>query len=202
MSLLHRASSTVSRSSPHWTVCILHTRPAISTPTFVQLQAVRPFLELSPSCSKAYHSYGYSQSTTFSPTESSILSAALTHVPVHGFTDTALYCGASDAGFPEVSVNVFPRGAFDLISYHLITQRLSLRHLVQYQEGSKVVVGAKVRRLVLQRLQANKHMIRHWQQVGLNFSLPVHHMEREYTHKRTAVGAFTGAHSLVLHDRV
>ena len=114
-----------------------------------------------------YHSQDRDQPPLFFTEESAILSSALSHVSTHGFTNTALSNGASNAGYPEVSVNLFPRGAFDLIIYHLVTQRLALRNSVQFPEaqGKQLGVGAKVRSLVLHRLQANQFAIHHWQQV-------------------------------------
>ena len=120
-----------------------------------------------PSYQAFYHSQDRDQPPPFSTEESAILSSALSHVSTHGFTNTALSNGARDAGYPEVSVNLFPRGAFDLIYFHLVTQRLALRDSVQFPEmqGKQLGMSAKVRSLVLHRLQANQFAIRHWQQV-------------------------------------
>jgi ubiquinone biosynthesis protein COQ9 len=118
----------------------------------------------------AYHSYDYAQPPPFPPAESAILSSAYAHVPSHGFTIDALKLGARDAGYLDVSTNLLPRGVFDLINYHLVTQRLALQNNVQFPEesegGKKMGVGAKVRTLTLARLRANEPIIHRWQEVG------------------------------------
>ncbi|KAG9190026.1 hypothetical protein G6011_08114 [Alternaria panax] len=115
-----------------------------------------------------YHSYDYAQPPPFPPAESAILSSAYAHVPNHGFTIDALKLGARDAGYLDVSTNLLPRGVFDLIDYHLVTQRLALQNKVQFPEegehGKKMGVGAKVRTLTLARLRANEAIIHRWQE--------------------------------------
>jgi ubiquinone biosynthesis protein COQ9 len=117
-----------------------------------------------------YHSYDYAQPPPFPPAESAILSSAYAHVPNHGFTIDALKLGARDAGYLDVSTNLLTRGVFDLINYHLVTQRLALQNNVQFPEegdqGKKMGVGAKVRTLTLARLRANEPVIHRWQEVG------------------------------------
>lgn len=117
-----------------------------------------------------YHSYDYAQPPPFPPAESAILSSAYSHVPSHGFTIDALKLGARDAGYLDASTNLLPRGVFDLVNYHLVTQRLALQTSVQFPEdgieGKKVGVGAKVRTLALARLRANEPVIHRWQEVG------------------------------------
>lgn len=115
-----------------------------------------------------YHSYDYAQPPPFPPVETKILSSAYAHVPNHGFTIEALKLGAQDAGYLDASTNLFPRGAFDLINYHLVTQRLALKDSVQFpdeKDGKKIGVGSKVRALTLARLRANEPVLRHWQEV-------------------------------------
>jgi ubiquinone biosynthesis protein COQ9 len=118
----------------------------------------------------AYHSYDYAQPPPFPPAESAILSSAYAHVPSHGFTIDALKLGARDAGYLDVSTNLLPRGVFELINYHLVTQRLALQNNVQFPDeqegGKKMGVGAKVRTLTLARLRANEPIIHRWQEVG------------------------------------
>lgn len=113
---------------------------------------------------RSYHSYEHDEAPPFNETENAILSAALTHVPTHGFTTTSLLHGARDAGYLDASVNLFPRAAFDLVNYYLITQRLALKDHVQFPK-QKLGVGAKVRLLALQRLWRNKPIIHRWQEV-------------------------------------
>lgn len=115
-----------------------------------------------------YHSHEYSQPPPFPPAETAILSSALTHVPSYGFTADALRLGARDAGYMDVSTNLLPRGVFDLVNYHLVTQRLALKNSVQFppeEQGKKLGTGAKVRALTLARLRANEPIIHRWQEV-------------------------------------
>lgn len=106
----------------------------------------------------------------FGPVENLILAASLKRVPEHGFTETALALGAKDAGYLDASINLFPRGAFDLVHYHLVTQRHALRDRPPREvPGSSlsadVGAGPKVRRLTLERLMANRTIIHRWQEV-------------------------------------
>ncbi|KAH4006888.1 hypothetical protein HBH64_006440 [Parastagonospora nodorum] len=106
----------------------------------------------------SYHSYDYAEAPPFSKAESAILSSAYAHVPGYGFTIDSLKLGARDAGYLDVSTNLFPRGVFDLINYHLVTQRLALKDDVQFPDNGekKLGVGSKVRTLTLSRLRANE----------------------------------------------
>lgn len=117
----------------------------------------------------AYHSYDYAQEPPFPQAESAILSSAYAHVPTYGFTIDALKLGARDAGYLDASTNLFPRGVFDLVNYHLVTQRLALKDKVQFpdagDDGKKIGVGSKVRTLTLARLRANEPIIQRWQEV-------------------------------------
>ena len=116
-----------------------------------------------PECSRSYHSYEHEAPSPFPPAESAILSAALLHVPTHGFTTTALARGAQDAGYLSASTNLFPKGAFDLVNYHLITQRLALKNYIP--SDSTLRHTMKVKALALHRLYANKPIIHRWQEV-------------------------------------
>ncbi|MCJ1246558.1 Ubiquinone biosynthesis protein coq9, mitochondrial [Trapelia coarctata] len=112
---------------------------------------------------RTYYSYEHDPTPPFTAAESSILSAALNHIPHHGFTASALTLGARDAGYLEVSTNLVPRGPYDLINYHLVTQRLALGTRIQFPDA-KMGVGAKVRALAIQRLRANRAVINRWQE--------------------------------------
>lgn len=118
---------------------------------------------------RSYRSQDHNHTPPFPPAATAILASALSHVPAYGFTDTALYSGARDAGYLEASINLFPKGAFDLILYYLVIQRLSLRNSVQFPEDKRLSIGAKVRSLALHRLRANDGVVRHWEQVRLRF---------------------------------
>jgi ubiquinone biosynthesis protein COQ9 len=127
-------------------------------------------------CQRAlYHSYEHPSPPPFTSTAESILSAAIKHVPESGFTDRALQLGAKDAGFASISTNLFPRGAFDLVAFYLMTKRLSLQSSVDGVDGfartwdeHKIGVGSRVRSLLLRRLQMNQEagIIQRWPEVS------------------------------------
>ncbi|KAI9718139.1 MAG: Ubiquinone biosynthesis protein coq9, mitochondrial [Chrysothrix sp. TS-e1954] len=95
----------------------------------------------------------------YSATQHALLSAAIAHVPESGFTGRSLLLGARDVGSSPASVGLLVRGAYDLVLYHLVSQRLALsRHASldrPSQEQSPLDASAKIRRLVLARLAAN-----------------------------------------------
>jgi len=120
-------------------------------------------------CSRSYHSYEHHPTPPFSAAEDSILSAALSHVPTHGFTTTALFQGARDAGYLDISTNLFPNGAFSIVKYHLVTQRLALAETATTPAQSPDSISPKdistnIRTLALRRLHANRPIIRRWQE--------------------------------------
>lgn len=129
---------------------------------------LRPRCRVSNSTSRKYHSYDHPPPPgPFSPIESTILAAALPHIPSSGFTLTSLSLGAKDAGYVDASVNLFPKGAFSLVHYYLLNQRLRLRE----RDGTKAVmegeggVGRKLKGLTWERLMANKEVVHRWQEV-------------------------------------
>lgn len=116
-------------------------------------------------CSRSYHSYEHESPPPFSPTEDAILSAALAHVPANGFSTTALTHGARDAGYLDISTNLFPAGAFSIVNYHLITQRLALaKHAPSLPTPKTEHITANIRSLALHRLHANGPIIHRWQE--------------------------------------
>lgn len=117
-----------------------------------------------PQCLRTYQSYAHPLASPFPAPEKVILAAALTHVPAHGFTPTALTLGARDAGYIDASANLFPAGPFDLVRYHLVTQRLALARS-QSLADQPSSVGAEVRRLTWTRLLANAPVVHRWQEV-------------------------------------
>lgn len=125
------------------------------------------------SVTRSYHSHDHPPPPgPFNTVETSILSAATQHIPSHGFTHTTLALGAKDAGYLDVSTNLFPRGAFSLVHYHLVTKRNSLANLLEtisLDEASKkrLSIGAIVKSLTWARLMGNKDIIHRWQEVGL-----------------------------------
>ncbi len=112
---------------------------------------------------RGYHSHEHPPTPAFTPTENTILSAALAHVPTHGFTPLALTHGARQAGYLDISTNLFPTGAFALVHYHLLTQRLALASHFSPKPTPSENIPSKITRLALHRLRANKPIIRRWQ---------------------------------------
>lgn len=135
----------------------------LRTPT-----SLRPLL-LSQSRHALYHSYETPLEPPYPEPELRILSAALAHVPAHGFRSDTIARGARDAGYLDISTNLFPKGAFELVRYHLVSQRLALANRVQFREEelrSGAGVGRRVRALVLARLHANAEagVVGRWQE--------------------------------------
>lgn len=90
----------------------------------------------------------------------------------HGFTPAALVRGARDSGYPDVSIAIFgSRGAFELVRYHLVTQRLALASspaAAAATAGAARATNAQadnIRALCIQRLRANVPIIARWQEV-------------------------------------
>ncbi|KAI9845398.1 MAG: Ubiquinone biosynthesis protein coq9, mitochondrial [Sclerophora amabilis] len=136
-------------------------RPFAKPSTILNPQ--RAFLSLN---NRSYHSYDHDPPPPpYSAVESSILSASMRHVPKHGFTNTSLTLGAKDAGYLDVSINLFPRGAFDLINFHIVTERLALKHVgFEAAGGKEPGVARKIRTLVLERLARNRPVNHRWQE--------------------------------------
>lgn len=142
----------------------------------------------SPASSRSYYTYQSRYhptpnppADTFTPQESAILSAAVKHIPEHGFTISALRNGARDAGYLDASLQLFPRGGeIELVMYYLASKRGELRDLVAKGEvwaleegsetvekkaGTKMSVDEKVNRLIWERLKLNRDVRKHWQEV-------------------------------------
>lgn len=115
---------------------------------------------------RTYYSESHPDPSPYPEIQNKILTAAIKRVPQYGFTQEALTLGAKDAGYLEVSVQLFPRGVFDLINYHLVTERLALKDRVQFPDDVKLGVGRKVQTLAMARLRANKDIIHQWQGVS------------------------------------
>ena len=134
-------------------------------------QNIPLLLQTSKVLGRSYHSEHHPEPPPFLPVQTAILSASLNRVPECGFSSQALSLGAKDAGYLEVSVQLFPRGVYDLINFHLVTQRLALKDSVQFPVDAKLGTGKKVRVLTLERLKANKDIIHQWQAVSLSLCL-------------------------------
>ncbi|KAL2361166.1 hypothetical protein RJZ56_005958 [Blastomyces dermatitidis] len=119
---------------------------------------------------------------TYTPEQSAILSAAVNHIPEHGFTAHSLTLGARDAGYLDVSLQLFPGGGeIALITYWLGSRRGMLRQkaksgeLFRTTEGGeagRLSVEEKVLVLILERLKMNEKIIEHWQDALATMSLP------------------------------
>lgn len=119
-------------------------------------------------CLRSYHSYDHpAPAGPFGGAEEAILSAAYRHVPEHGFSARALGLGARDAGYLDISPSVLPDGTFNLIRYHLVSQRQNLSSVSQQlsQDQKLLGPGAKVAALTWARLLGNRDVIQHWQEV-------------------------------------
>ena len=132
--------------------------------------SLRPALyrAFTTTASRPYYSYEEEHEPPYQPTESAILSSALSHVPSDGFTLSALRAGARDSGYRDVSTNLFPRAEFEIVLWHLRSQRLGLKDRIQFPADEKSV-AKKVRALVLERLRGNvdARVVGKWQEVRL-----------------------------------
>ncbi|KAI9798810.1 MAG: hypothetical protein M1825_004983 [Sarcosagium campestre] len=131
----------------------------------------RPFVKLQACC--RYYSDGKDGRTgsPSKPVKSKILDAALEYVPEYGFTKKSISLGAQKTGYLDVTANLFPAGAFDLIRHHLVKQRLALKHpptpkrqLDAYSGSKNQSVGSEIQRLAWRRLRANATIVHRWQE--------------------------------------
>ncbi|EEH09106.1 ubiquinone biosynthesis protein COQ9 [Histoplasma capsulatum G186AR] len=119
---------------------------------------------------------------TYTPEQSAILSAAVNHIPEVGFTTRSLTLGARDAGYLDVSLQLFPDGGeMNLITYWLRSRRGMLRQKTKSGElfgmsGAGEIGGLSVEEkvliLILERLKMNEEIIEHWQDALATMSLP------------------------------
>ena len=117
-----------------------------------------------PAAARLYHSPNHPPSPTYTPQQHKILNTALSLVPSQGFTSETLREGAKQAGYLEITHNLFPRGPWSLVEYHLITQRERLSSIPLNEGG----VGKTIRKLCVERLKGNKDIIGRWQEVGFS----------------------------------
>jgi ubiquinone biosynthesis protein COQ9 len=131
------------------------------------------------STTRTYYSYETPLPPPYPPTETAILSSALSHVPITGWTNLSLRNGARDAGYLDVSTNLFPKAEFELVLYHLRTQRLGLKDKIQFPDEAAVGQTRKVKSLVMERLRGNVEVDvqGRWQEVTIALMLP---QERTY----------------------
>lgn len=118
--------------------------------------------------------------TSHSSAEHEILTAAMRHVPAHGFTQQTLAKGAESAGYLPTSLALLPRGAFELVMFHLVGQRLGLKDQLawhQRSEGGSYAgdapkeLQARIRQTILTRLHGNTAVIQHLTQAIALMSL-------------------------------
>ncbi|GKZ21082.1 ubiquinone biosynthesis protein coq9, mitochondrial [Aspergillus brasiliensis] len=154
------APRTATRTS-RTTTTLLTTKPTTTTLRSIQHQ---PCLRTTTTPTiRTYHSIHHPSPThEYSNSQTTILSAALRHVPTHGFTRDALTLGARDAGFLDVSVQLLPRGEFDLILFWLASRRGLLRSKVENdallqppQQTQPLSVDDKIKVLIMERLRMN-----------------------------------------------
>ncbi|KUM62270.1 hypothetical protein ACN42_g4851 [Penicillium freii] len=171
--------------TPSLTQSIRQTR-ALSTTTLQSTPTRTPRTnQRHPLPHRTYHSALHARLPDHSYTNSqtAILTSALTHVPKHGFSATALTLGARDAGFLDVSVQLLPRGEFDLILFWLASRRGLLRGKVEEgglfrriaaEKGKDVhelSVDERARGLLLERLRMNAEVRDVWQDALAQMSL-------------------------------
>ncbi|KAL4811113.1 COQ9-domain-containing protein [Aspergillus unguis] len=135
----------------------------------------------SSSINRSYHSAHHPEVPPheYTNSQTTILSAALKHVPSHGFTKDALTLGARDTGFLDVSVQLLPRGEFDLVLFWLASRRGLLRAAVEQHgllggERSSLSVEEKTKALIMERLKMNKDIRHQWQDALALMSLLEH----------------------------
>lgn len=139
-----------------------------------QCQSLSPSVLSLSSHTRSYHSRFHAPlpSHEYTNSQTAILSAALKHIPEHGFTKSALILGARDMGFLDVSIQLFSRQEMDLVLYWLASRRGLLRAKVQNGlfEGKRLSVDEKTKLLVLERLRMNSKIVHRWQEVSSSLS--------------------------------
>ncbi|KAI9932778.1 hypothetical protein ASPWEDRAFT_33728 [Aspergillus wentii DTO 134E9] len=140
-------------------------QPRRTTPPTTQSRLPRTSYPLNP---RLYHSQHHPDPPAheYSNSQTTILEAALTHVPTHGFTSESLTLGARDAGFLDVSVQLFPRVEFDLVLFWLASRRGLLRGKVEngfFESQQGLSVEEKTKALIMERLRMNASIKHQWQ---------------------------------------
>ncbi|KAL1962983.1 hypothetical protein VTN77DRAFT_8829 [Rasamsonia byssochlamydoides] len=122
----------------------------------------------------------------YTNSQTAILTAALEHIPEHGFTKEALTLGARDVGFLDVSLQLFTRQEMDLVLFWLASRRGLLRAKVENglferrndgdnanaNANRELSVDEKVKILVMERLRMNEKIIHKWQDALALMSFP------------------------------
>ena len=111
-----------------------------------------------------FHSYEQAKVLDFTPTQAAIASAALKHVPQLGFSYEALAAGAKDCNITFISRAALPYGPYSIAHYHLVTQRLALKH---------TMTPRTLEQLCVERLKGNERIIHRWSEaLGLMSAHP------------------------------
>jgi ubiquinone biosynthesis protein COQ9 len=172
-----RAISSIQSIRPTRLIHTIHHRPSLS-PTSQSPSTTNPSFKTTPSIFRPYHSNLHPRLPPheYTNSQTAILTASLPHIPTHGFTSAALTAGARDAGFLDVSVQLLPRGEFDLVLFWLASRRGLLRGKVESGEvfgahAEGLTVQEKIKILVLERLRMNGDVKDVWQDVGHPFPL-------------------------------
>ncbi|PGH26562.1 rpsU-divergently transcribed protein [Polytolypa hystricis UAMH7299] len=105
--------------------------------------------------------------TKFSSEQCAILSAAINHIPEHGFSTKALTLGVRDAGYLDVSLQLFPEGGeLALVMYWFMSRRQLLWEKAESGElfgENQLSVAEKVKLLIWERLKMNESVIHQFQ---------------------------------------
>ncbi|OJD19729.1 rpsU-divergently transcribed protein [Emergomyces pasteurianus Ep9510] len=142
----------------------------------------KPSKLLSRPYHSSFHPTAEPPADTYTPEQSAILSAAVNHIPEHGFTTHSLTLGAREAGYLDVSLQLFHHGGeIELITYWLRSRRAMLRRKAEsgelfgkpeLGEVRGLSVEERVVVLILERLKMNEEIIEHWQDALATMSLP------------------------------
>lgn len=122
---------------------ILGCVPGVSCRGLAALRAGRSSLNTSRSYSNSSSGEGDEKER--------ILKAGLERVPGEGF-EKALMLGIREAGYRDITHNLFPGGAFDLVKYHLETARQDLVNVELSDESDQY---KRLLLLLQHRLKAN-----------------------------------------------
>lgn len=155
--------------------------PKICYTSISRATVTKPSSNRAPSSVRRYHSPLHPRLPLheYTNSQTAILTASLAHIPTYGFTPAALTRGARDAGFLDVSVQLLPRGEFDLVLFWLASRRGLLRGRVEdgtvFGAGEKSALGVdeKVQMLVMERLRMNADVKEFWQDVSQVCGLPL-----------------------------
>lgn len=130
---------------------------------------IRVIRTLSIPLRRYYHSPDSPLPQAFPPPQTAILEASLPWIRLYGFSAQTLAQGCAVVGYPPAAATAFfPRGAFELVDFHLTRRRAELqsrwlggeRHLRKTRsdqggENENDDAESRLRDLILLRLRAN-----------------------------------------------